>query len=718
MPLRPTVSRRPAALACALAAVLGTAVLGTAALGAAAVPASTSTSTSAPFTARDLNTFARVSDPQVSPDGRYVVFTQRETDLDANRGRTDLWLLELGAARAATPVPALRQLTRHPAADGSGRWAADGAGIYFLSSRSGSSQVWYIGLAGGEAQQVTDLPLDVGSFEVSPRGDRLALSMEVFPDCATLQCTVERKAAEGRRKTSGRAYDELFVRHWDSWRDGTLSTLFTVPLDRDRRAGTAVNVSGKIRGNVPSKPFGGDEDYTFSPDGERLVASVRLADRREPWSTSFDLYEFAADGSGEPRNLTADNPAWDAQPVFLANGNLAWLAMSRPGFEADRYVVMLRSARDGAVRALTADWDRSVTTLLATHDRRRLLGIADDLGQTALFEIDPASGRRSTLVGDGQVQAAAAAPRGAVVVWAALDTPPDLHLVAAGSRDRLTAVNAGRLAGRQLAPFEQFSFSGANEHKVYGYVMKPHGWQPGQKYPLAFIVHGGPQVSFANHWSWRWNPQVYAGAGYGVVFIDFHGSPGYGQAFTDSISKDWGGKPLIDLQKGLAAALARYDWLDGSRACSLGASYGGFMQNWIAGQWPERFRCLVNHAGIFDNRTMYYTTEELWFAEWDHGGPYYEAAQIHEKFNPANHVTNWRTPMLVTHGALDYRVPYAQGLATFTALQRRGIESRFVFFPDENHWILKPANSIQWHEEVLAWLARYIGPDTTPAPVR
>jgi dipeptidyl aminopeptidase/acylaminoacyl peptidase len=679
----------------------------------------------APFTAQDLNTLARVSDPQVSPDGRYVVYTQRETDMEANRGRNDLWLLDLGngqagnvagASGAGTANPLPRRLTQHPASDSSARWAADGSGIFFLSSRSGSSQVWHISLAGGEAQQVTDLPLDVGSFEVSPRGDRLAVSMEVFADCADLKCTTDRQATQSKKKSSGRTYDQLFVRHWDTWSDGTLSTLFTVTLGKDLRASAPVNVSGKVRGHVPSKPFGGDEDYGFSPDGSRIVFSARLADRSEPWSTNFDLYEVPADGSAAPRNLTADNPAWDAQPAFLANGDLAWLAMARPGFEADRYVIKIRSARDGSVRALTQDWDRSVTTLTTTHDRKRLLGIADDIGQTALFEIDPATGRRSTLVGDGQVQGVAAGARGAVVAWASLGAPPDLYIVAptkagaatGGQRTRLTAVNADRLADRQLAQFEQFAFAGANDQKVYGYVMKPAGWQAGQKYPIAFIVHGGPQVSFANQWSWRWNAQVYAGAGYGVVFIDFHGSPGYGQAFTDSISQDWGGKPLLDLQKGLDAALARYDWLDGSRACSLGASYGGFMQNWIAGNWPDRFKCIVNHAGIFDQRTMYYTTEELWFTEFENGGPYFAAPQIHEKFNPAAHVTRWKTPMLVTHGALDYRVPYSQGLATFTALQRQGIESRLVFFPDENHWILKPANNVQWHNEVLGWLDKHL----------
>jgi dipeptidyl aminopeptidase/acylaminoacyl peptidase len=662
------------------------------------------------FTADDLVRLARVSDPQVSPDGRRVAYTLRETDLEADRGRTDLWVLELAARPRDGVSSPPRRLTQHPASDSAPRWAPDGLGLYFLSSRSGSSQVWYLALSGGEPQQVTTLPLDVGSFEVSPRGDRLAVSMEVFADCADLKCTVDRQAALGKQKASGKVYDQLFVRHWDTWKDGRLSQLFTLPIAADGKADKPVNVSRAVRADVPSKPFGGDEDYAFSRDGARIVFSARLSDRSEPWSTNFDLYEVAADGSDAPRNLTADNPAWDAQPVFLANGDLAWLAMARPGFEADRFKVMLRSARDGKVRPLTGDWDRSVGHLGASFDGKRLLATADDIGQVALFEIDPATGVRSRLVGEGQVQAFAPAAQGIVIAWASLGSPPDLHLAARGQPPaRLTSVNAALLGARELGASEQFSFSGADGAKVHGYVVKPQGWTPGKKYPIAFIVHGGPQVSFANHWSWRWNPQVYAGAGYGVVFIDFHGSPGYGQAFTDSISQDWGGKPLVDLQKGLDAALARYDWLDGTRACSLGASYGGFMQNWIAGNWPDRFKCIVNHAGIFDQRTMYYTTEELWFTEWENGGPYYANPQVHEKFNPADHVTKWKTPMLVIHGALDYRVPYSQGLATFTALQRQGVESRFVFFPDENHWILKPANSLLWHAEVIGWLDKHTG---------
>jgi len=255
---------------------------------------------------------------------------------------------------------------------------------------------------------------------------------------------------------------------------------------------------------------------------------------------------------------------------------------------------------------------------------------------------------------------------------------------------------------------EQFSFAGWNEEQVYGWIVRPVDFDAGQKYPVAFLIHGGPQGSFSDDFHYRWNPQAYAGAGYAAVMIDFHGSTGYGQAFTDSIGDDWGGKPLEDLKRGLAAALERYPFLDGERVCALGASYGGYMINWIAGQWPERFRCLVDHDGLFDNRMMYYSTEELWFPEWDHRGTYYENPDGHEKHNPARFVERWRTPMLVVHGGLDYRVPQTQGFATFTALQRRGIPSRLLYFPDENHFVQRPSNSVKWHEEVLGWLDRWL----------
>ena len=659
-----------------------------------------------PFTIRDLVGLRRLSDPQTAPDGRRVAYVVRETDLEANQGRTDLWLIDL-AAPAAQP----RRLTQHAANDSSPRWSPDGATLYFLSTRSGSSQVWRLALAGGEPTQLTDYPLDVGAFRVSPTGDRLALSMEVLPDCADLACTRSKLDEKAKSKAAGRRYDRMFVRHWDTWSNGTRSHLFVAPL-ADGKAGAPVDLSRSLDADIPSKPFGGDEEFAFAPDGKRIVFSARAAGREESWSTNFDLYEVAVEGTGAPANLTAGNPAWDTQPVLLKNGDMAYLAMARPGFEADRFQIMLRDGRTGAVRPLAQDWDRSVTHLAASPDGRMLLASADDTGQHALFAIDPAGGAVRKLIATGQVTEFSATKDSVVYGLASLAGPVDLFVTRFNSKAprRLTTANADLLARRTLSEFEQFSFKGWNDETVYGYVMKPFGYQAGGRYPIAFIVHGGPQAAFGNAWSYRWNPQTFAGRGYGVVFIDFHGSPGYGQAFTDSISKDWGGKPLVDLQKGLAAATASYPWLDAEHACALGASYGGFMVNWIAGQWPERFRCLVNHDGIFDQRMMYYSTEELWFPEWEQGAPYYADPQAHERFNPASFVTRWRTPMLVIHGEQDFRIPYDQGLATFAALQRRGVESRLLVFPNENHWVLKPANSVQWYDEVLGWLDAHLKP--------
>ena len=659
----------------------------------------------APFRAEDLVMLKRISDPQVSPDARYLAFVERETDMEANRGRTAVWLLDLGHEGA---VP--QRLTELKDNAASPRWAPDGRALFYLSSRSGSAQVWRQALPGSEAQRVTDYPLEVGSFRVSPRGDALALSMEVFPDCAALACTKERLDARAKDKASGRVYERLFIRHWDTWSEGTRSHLFSARLGADGTAGAPVDVSKGFDADIPGKPFGGDEDFAFSPDGRTLVFSARIAGHGEPWSTNFDLFQAPTDGSSAAVNLTADNPAWDAQPVFLANGDLAWLAQERPGFESDRFHIVVKSARDGAVRSLTGAWDRSVARLGATPDGKWLLASADDLGQRKLFRVDPKSGLRFELVSDGEVDDYTATRTQVLFARADLGGPDDLYAVPlkGGALKRLTEANRELLGARSLSPYEQFSFKGWNDETVHGYLVKPYGFEPGKRYPVAFLVHGGPQSSFQNIWTYRWNAQVFAAAGYGVVMIDFHGSPGYGQAFTDSISRDWGGKPLVDLQKGLDAALAKYPWLDGERACALGASYGGFMMNWIEGNWPERFRCIVNHDGLFDQRMMYYSTEELWFPEWEFGHPYYENPQGYESVNPANFVDKWRTPMLVVHGELNFRIPYSQGLATFTALQRRGIESKLLVFPAENHWVLQPADSVLWYHTVLDWLGAHL----------
>jgi dipeptidyl aminopeptidase/acylaminoacyl peptidase len=557
--------------------------------------------------------------------------------------------------------------------------------------------------------QVTQLPLDVGSFRLSPRGDRILISAEVFADCDPA-CTAARLKKQASHVASGVLQQRLFVRHWDAWSDERRSQLFSIPLDaKGAASGAAVLLTQGLDGDVPHKPFGGREDYAFSPDGATVVFSLRVAGDGEPWSTNFDLYAVPATG-GQPRNLTAANPASDTHPVFSPDGStLAYLAMERPGYEADRQRLMLLEWKTGASRPLTQTWDRSVEDFGWSRDGRSLFGTAQHLGQKPLWLIDAASGRASAITGAGTVEEFSVGSDRLVYSAGDLATPQDLYSVAftGGRATQLTRINGDLRATRRLGEFEQFSFNGARNDLVYAYLVKPAGFKPGVQYPVAVLIHGGPQGSMANEWHWRWNAQNFAGAGYAALLIDFHGSTGYGQAFTDSINQDWGGKPFEDIQKGVTAALAKYKFLDPQRMCALGGSYGGYMVNWIAGAAPDRFRCLVNHAGVFDNRAMYYSTEELWFPEWEFGGPEFANPQGFAKHNPVDHVKDWKTPMLVIHGQKDYRVPYTQGLSAFTALQRRGIPSQWLMFPDENHWILKPANSMQWYEVVIDWMNRW-----------
>jgi dipeptidyl aminopeptidase/acylaminoacyl peptidase len=552
----------------------------------------------------------------------------------------------------------------------------------------------------------------VGSFRVSPKADRLLVSLEVFADCADLACTKQRLLAAARNTAHGHGvlYDRIFARHWDTWSEGRRSHLFAIALDEAGLAnGTPVNLTAGIDGDVPNKPFGSREDYAVSADGREVAFSVRALPVGEPWSTNFDIYTVAA-GGGTPRNLTADNAAWDGKPAFSPDGSvLAYAAMDRPGFEADRFHLVLLNLHTGVKRPLTQNWDRSIRSFAWSRDGKMLFATADHLGQHPLWAIDTNTGRASAITGAGEVEAFSVGPQKIIYAQSNLANPAELYSVgfSGGKPLQLTRQDQVALAGRALGEYEQFSFAGWNNDNVFGYLVKPPNFRPDQKYPVAFIVHGGPQGSMGNIWHWRWNAQAFAGAGYGVVMIDFHGSTGYGQAFTDSISGDWGGKPLEDLKLGLAAALKQYTWLDGDRMCALGGSYGGYMMNWIAGQWPDRFKCLVTHDGIFDNRSMYYSTEELWFPEWENGGPEYLNPAGYAKHNPIDFVAKWKTPTLVIHGQLDYRVPYEQGLAAFTALQRLGVPSELLYFPDENHWVLKPANSIQWYETTLAWMNRW-----------
>jgi len=656
-----------------------------------------------PFSIHDMLAMDRISDPQVSPDGKLIAFVLRKTDLEENKGRTDLWLV--GADGTA-----LRRLTSHKASDSNPRWAPDGKSVWFVSARSETSQVWRIAIDGGEAEQVTHQPLDVGNLIVAPDGLHIAFTMEVFPDCNTPGETKDRLDEIEKRKTSGRIYESIFVRHWDTWKDGRRSHLFVMPTAGDE----AVDVMKSMDADTPSKPFGGPEEITFTPDGKAVIFAARDVGAEEAWSTDFDLYLAPVDGSEPPKCLTEKNEAWDTNPVFSPDGKtLAYLAMARPGYESDRFRIILRRWPGNLERVLTEDWDRSPSSICFSADGNTIYTTATNTGQGSLFAINVKSGAARTIVKQGRAGSPGIATDRIIYGLSNLSSPVELYSVNHDGSDvrQITRINSGKIAAALMGKHEQFTFAGWNDETVYCYIVKPIDFDPDKKYPVAFLIHGGPQGSFGNSFHYRWNPQAYTGAGYAAVMVDFHGSTGYGQAFCDSIRADWGGKPLEDLQKGLAAALERYPWMDGDKVGALGASFGGYMINWIAGNWPDRFRCLVNHDGNLCERMAYYDTEELWFPEWDREGTPWDNPENYEKHNPVNFVKNWKTPMLVIHGAQDFRVADTQGLGTFNALQRREIPSKLLYFPDENHWVLKPANSILWHETVIAWLDQWLKND-------
>jgi dipeptidyl aminopeptidase/acylaminoacyl peptidase len=659
----------------------------------------------APFTAKLMATLDRLDDPRVSPDGRYALYDLRTVDYDANKASHALWVVDLKT----------RASHRLKASDGgvsSGRWAPDGS-IYFISGRNGGvDQVFKTDLKGETATQVTHTELDVGTFRIAPDGGTLVFSMAVFPDCPDIACTVAKKKAAADAKTTGQVYDHLFIRHWDQWADGTQNHLFAVKLNAAGVAeGAAVALMTGFDGDAPTKPFGGDGDFAVSPDGKSVVFSARVAGVTEPWSTNYDLFQVPLDGSRKPVNLTEANKAWDAAPAFSPDGKwLAYTAMKRPGFEADRFAVMLTDLSTGKTREVAPAWDRSADAAVWSRDGKRLLVASDDVGQHRVFCLDPASGKVTPLTGRGHVGAFDVSPTGIVYAQDNIQTPAQLFAQPFGGKAvKLTDINAAALKGVTMGKAEQFSFTGWNGETVYGYMVKPADFDPNKTYPVAFLIHGGPQGSMANDFHYRWNPQVYAGAGYVSIMIDFHGSTGYGQNFTDAISRHWGDRPLEDLQKGLAFALDQYKFADGNRMCALGASYGGFMVNWIAGNWNAPFKCFVSHDGEVDTRSMGFSTEELWFDEWERGGTPWDVPQNYERFNPFNHVKDWSKPMLIVHGGRDYRISQDQGIGAFTILQRRGIPSKFLYFPDENHWVLKPQNSVQWHDEVLGWLEMWTG---------
>lgn len=660
----------------------------------------------------DLATMKRVAAPAASPDGRWVAFQITETAPQTYKRSTGLWLVDR-KAKGAQPVRIADVAGKN---ESSPAFGPDGL-LYFISDASGSDQIWRVaaGLDAGAATQVTDEKASVAGFKISPDGKHLLVWGDVPKECTSFGCEAKDKGALVG-PGSGRLYKDGvgFVRHWDQWETpGTYSRPFVFDLV-DGKATVGRPLDAGLLGDTPSKPFGGGEELAWGTDSRTVYFALRKSDRDEPRSTNLDIYQARVDVRIMPVNLTQDNQATDTLPAPSPDGKwLAYGAMARPGYESDRVVLMLRNLETGETQKLTDGWDRSVGSIAWAADGKSLYVTAQDVLDHPVFRVDAASGKVERLKAsnqptEGNIGDVNPLADGSLVYTRnSILMPTDVYARdAKGKVTQLTAANADTLAQFDKVEVERMQFAGANGDKVWGMILKPVS--PVQKLPVAFFVHGGPQGSFGNSWSTRWNPRLFAQQGYGVVTVDFHGSTGYGQAFTDSINKDWGGKPLQDLKLGLAAAGKQDGQLDIANACALGASYGGYMMNWIEGQWTDGFKCLVQHDGVFDARAMAYETEELWFDEWEHGGAYFEVPEEFEKWNPVNHVAKWQTPMLVITSEKDFRIPYTQGIAAFTALQRRGVPSQLLVFPDENHWVLKGANSVQWHRTVFDWLGAYL----------
>lgn len=655
----------------------------------------TVSATESGMTIHDMLAMKRVGHIEISHNGKYVAFDVTSNLEKDNKKESDLWLLELSSGD-------IRQLTHTPRSEESFQWKKNDEAIIFSRGKN----IWSQPVNGTKAKILTTLPFDIDTFKLANDDVTFAFSSRVDIACKDNDC--QHKTLSEKKSSSGRIYKQLFVRHWDRWEDGLRSHLFFSKLNAEAEV---VDITSAWDADVPSVPFGGVEEYSFSSNSKQLYFTSRNVGRKEAWSTNFDVYKYDLQNDTTVTNLTKNNSAWDSLPQENHAGTqLAYVAMSTPGYESDKFNLIIMDLKTGERKNLTSNWDRSVIEFSFSDDDKFIFVTTQDVGNKNIYKIDLLKGKIKKLTRSGKNFAFKSRGKQLIFLHSDFKMPTEIFSmpVTGGKPQQRTFFNKPVLSKIKMGDYQQFSFKGWNGEKVYGYVVKPVDFKPQKKYPLTFLIHGGPQGSFYNQFHYRWNPQIYAAEGYVSVMIDFHGSTGYGQKFTDSIQNDWGGKPLTDLKKGLNAVSRKYKFIDTTNACALGASYGGYMINWIAGQWNDQFKCLVNHDGIFDNRMMYFSTEELWFPEREFKGTYYDKSANYEKYNPVNFVNFWKTPMFVIQGGQDYRIPESQSLGAFTALQRQNIPGQLLYFPDENHWVLKPANALKWHDEVLAWLRKYL----------
>jgi len=686
-----------------------------------------------PMQVDDLFKFLRVSDAQISPDGFWIAYVVTKVDLDANKSSSNLWLADVAGKNPPKRLTSTDKKDRHP------RWSPDGKRILFESSRSGETQLWTIDIRGGEARQITNLATEASGAIWSADGKNIAFVSAVYPEFAKLPFK-ESDAANKKKMDEIKAspikakvFTKLFYRHWDSYVEDKRQHLFVLPFDNNGTEGFAEprDVTPGDRDAFPtSSTFSSGDDFTFSPDGKYLVFSA-VPEKDEAWSTNMDLCRVSINNTSDKwENLTKENLAADSAPMFSPDGNyLAYRAQKRPGFEADKWEIMIvETNQEGTFKSKPFSFTGALKTDVSVNEftwagKDKILFTADHLGKVGLFQILPLEDvKAATLIKNqmsGYNSGISASTDGAKIAFlnASMASPPEVF---AGNADlrlskpiNISKVNETLLTELELPKPESVTLPGAGDTPTQMWILKPPGFDPSKKWPVAFLVHGGPQGAWEDGWSYRWNPQAWAARGYVVALPNPRGSTGFGQKYVDEISGDWGGKCYEDLMKA-ADYVEKLPYVDKDRIGSAGASFGGYMMNWFSVK-TSRFKCLISHCGVYNFESMYTTTEEIWFDEWEHSGPPWGKGgrESYEKFSPhrfAENLAKFKTPMLIIHNDLDFRVPISEGTQIFTALQRQGVPSRFVNFPDEGHWVLKPKNSQFWYKEVFTWLEKYVPP--------
>ena len=638
-----------------------------------------------------------VSDPQLSRDGKWVAYTVSTPSLQDNRNVARIWVAELATGKT-------RQVTNGPGSDRQPRWSPDGKTVAFISTREGGAQVWLLPIAGGDARKVSSLADGASDPLWLPDGSGLLVVSDIkWPEKQEID---ERN---GAFPTEARIWTDLFWRHWDDFRAGKRQHLFRVDL----ATGKATDLT-RVDIDIPTIATGGDGDVAISPDGREIAVAMH-GDSTVADNTNVEIYVIGREGLNE-RTLfdsVTTGPGVEHTPRFSPDGKwLSYLSMARGGFEADRPRLMLRDRARPATPSTeaTAGWDLSVGSYTWCSNSKCIYAVVEERGRDNVYRIDVPSLKRTRVVTGGLNTNVQVAPDNRTLVYVHQSNTQPPEIWAAGKA--LTHHNDSGVATLDLPPLEEFGFVGALGDSVFGWTQKPPNFDPSRKYPLVYLIHGGPQGAWTDYWGARWNYQMFAARGWVVAAVNFHGSTGYGQKFTDAISQHWGDYPFEDLMKGVDV-LARLPYVDSTRMGAAGASYGGYMILWIAGQ-TNRFKVLVDHDGVFNPVSMAGSTEELWFTDWEFGGPLYANRALYEKWSPLNHVSNWKTPLLVVHGQLDYRVDLSEGYQAFTAAKRMGVDAKFLYFPDEGHWVLRPRNRRIWWGTVLDWLEGYLRESAHP----